>query len=119
VAAEKSLRKAVELNSLSPDPTAWLRLSVALDHQQKYNDALDAVSHAVQYSASDARVLNLANQEQARLKQLTGSSAPAPGSNTIPPVSGAPSSAPSGTKSPAPPASGPGATNAPPATTPH
>jgi Tfp pilus assembly protein PilF len=111
VAAEKSLRKAVELNTVSPDPTAWLRLAVALDHQQKYKDALDAANHAVQYSASDPRVLNLASQEQTRLKQLTG----APTSKAVPPAS----SAPSGAKPPAPPASGPGASTAPPATTPH
>lgn len=116
-AAEKSLRKAVELNTLNPDATAWLRLAVAQDHQQKYKDALDAANHAVQYSAGDPRVLNLATQEQTRLKQLTG----AP--NAIPPVTGAQpgaASGPSGAKPPsAPPPSGPGANNAPPSTQPH
>ena len=74
----------------------WLNLAVALDKQQKYPDALTAANKAAQLAAAPEykEVLQAAQGEQARLKQLTGAggttpsaSAPAPkpaGSNPMP-----------------------------------
>ena len=39
--AETNFRKSTDLNT-QPDPVTWLRLSVALDQQKKYPQALDA-----------------------------------------------------------------------------
>lgn len=69
-AAEDSLRKATELSALNPEPSVWLRLAVAMDHQKKYGDALVAANRAVELSSGEPDVLKLATQEQTRLKQL-------------------------------------------------
>ncbi len=85
-AAETYLRKALAVQQGSTDALTWLRLSLALDHQNKYADALNAANKAVDNSANNAAVGNLAKLEQSRLRQLTGgtggaapaASAPAP-----------------------------------------
>jgi tetratricopeptide (TPR) repeat protein len=72
-AAEPNLRKATEL---SPDSDAvlWLNLALSLDNQQKYPDALNAATKAVQLASAPGyeEVLKTAQGEQARLKQLSG-----------------------------------------------
>ena len=70
-AAEQSLRKATELNTSNPEPSIWLRLAIALDHQKKYSEALQAADRAAQLAANDPNVLALANTEQTRLRELT------------------------------------------------
>jgi hypothetical protein len=69
-AAEDSLLRATQLNTLSPEASVWLRLAIARDHQKKYADALLAANRAVDLSGSEPDVLKLAKQEQTRLKQL-------------------------------------------------
>ncbi|MGZ4818964.1 MAG: tetratricopeptide repeat protein [Terriglobales bacterium] len=81
--AETNLRKSAELNA-QPDPVTWLRLSVALDQQKKYPEALEAANKAVQYSADSPQANNLAKMERDRLQKLMssgGAAAPAPSSN--------------------------------------
>jgi len=81
-AAEQALKQSTTLNAGNPDPGEWLRLSVTLDHEKKYPEALDAANKAVQFAASEPNVLALAQQEQTRLKALAGpaqgASAPVP-----------------------------------------
>ena len=84
--AETNFRKSAELNP-QPDPVTWLRLSVALDHQGKYAQALDAANKAVQYSADSPQTNNLAKIERDRLQKLVN-----PGGTPAPAVSPAPSS---------------------------
>jgi tetratricopeptide (TPR) repeat protein len=72
--AETNLRKATELNA-QPDPVTWLRLSVALDQQKKYPQALDAANKAVQYSADAPQANNLAKMERDRLQKLVSTPA--------------------------------------------
>ncbi|MBZ5511709.1 MAG: hypothetical protein LAN70_11145 [Acidobacteriia bacterium] len=93
--AEMNFRKSAELNP-QPDPVTWLRLSIALDHQGKFAQALDAANKAVQYSADSPQANSLAKMERDRLQKLVnagGSAAPAasPAPNspvpTTPPVS--------------------------------
>ena len=69
-AAEDSLLRATQLNILNPQPSVWLRLAIARDHQKKYGDALIAANRAVDLSIGEPDVLKLAKQEQTRLKQL-------------------------------------------------
>jgi tetratricopeptide (TPR) repeat protein len=79
-AAEGYLRKALAVQQGSTDALTWLRLSLALDHQNKYADALNAANKAVDNSGNNAAVGNLAKVEQSRLRQLTagnGGAAPA------------------------------------------
>ncbi len=94
-AAESNLRKSSELNP-QPDPVTWLRLSVALDQQQKYPQALDAANKAVQYSADAPQANNLAKMERDRLQKLVSTpAAPAAAPPTAPaPTSPQPSNPP-------------------------
>ena len=71
VAAEQNLNKALALPQGQQDALTWLRLSLAQDHQNKYADALNAANKAVDLSANNPAVGNLAKIEQSRLKQLT------------------------------------------------
>lgn len=74
-AAEDSLQRSTQLNSLNPEPSVWLRLAIARDHQKKYADALIAANRAVELAGSEPDVLKLAKQEQTRLKQLADTKA--------------------------------------------
>lgn len=69
-AAEQALRKATELNTISPEPSIWLRYAVTLDHEKKYDQALAAANRAAQLSAGNPQVAELAEQELTRLKEL-------------------------------------------------
>jgi tetratricopeptide (TPR) repeat protein len=84
--AETNLSKSAELNAM-PDPVTYLRLSVALDQQKKYSQALDAANKAVQYSADSPQANNLAKMERDRLQKLVNT-----GGTAAPAVSPAPSS---------------------------
>ncbi|MBV9610105.1 MAG: hypothetical protein JO187_11155, partial [Acidobacteria bacterium] len=75
-AAEQNLNKALAIPQGQQDALTWLRLSLALDHQNKYPEALNAANKAVDLSASNPAVGNLAKIEQSRLKQLTAGGPP-------------------------------------------
>jgi len=95
-AAEANLKQAVQLPMPQPDPVAWLRLSVVLDQQKKYQEALDAANKAVQHSADMPQANNLARMERARLQKLLGT-APVPASTpaaTTPPTPATPAAPP-------------------------
>jgi len=84
-AAEANLKQAVQLPIAQPDPVAWLRLSVVLDQQRKYQEALDAANKAIQYSDDMPQANNLAKMERDRLQKLLGTApAPATAPATIP-----------------------------------
>jgi tetratricopeptide (TPR) repeat protein len=102
--AETNLRKSAELNS-QPDPVTYLRLSVALDQQKKYAQALEAANKAVQYSADAPQANNLAKQERDRLQKLVSASATAMPAATPAPTAPVPTSPTPST--PPPPASKP------------
>jgi hypothetical protein len=100
--AETNLRKSAEMNA-QPDPVTWLRLSVALDQQKKYPQALEAANKAVQYSADSPQANNLAKTERDRLLKLVSSSA----ATTTPATSPAPNAPSSPSPQPVTPASKP------------
>lgn len=72
--AEKELKAAAAANPAQPDPFVWYHLSLAQDHQNKYSEALASVNQAVQNSASNPDIGELAKGEQKRLLTLTGGS---------------------------------------------
>ncbi len=81
--AEENFRKAADASQAQPDPYVFYRLSLALDHQKKYADALKAVNRCLELAAADDPVSPLAKQEQSRLSKLVG--APAPAAPSTPP----------------------------------
>jgi len=83
-AAERDLKKAIELTQSQPDPVNFLRLSVVLDNQSKYPEALQTVAKAVELAPENTQVGQLARQEQNRLKQLSGGGAPGAASTAAP-----------------------------------
>ncbi|HXZ28474.1 MAG TPA: hypothetical protein VEG08_10795 [Terriglobales bacterium] len=94
--AEQELRLAVQLNQSQPYAPTWYRLALALDHQHKFAEALQAVNHAIPLFAADDPMLELAKREQDRLNKLTGTpAAPPPPANpgaTAPPAGPPPKS---------------------------
>jgi tetratricopeptide (TPR) repeat protein len=74
--AESNLRKSVEAFPEQVDPVAVLRLSVALDMQNKYPEALKYANQAVDLTKdrADSAAGKAARAEQDRLTQLSGGS---------------------------------------------
>jgi tetratricopeptide (TPR) repeat protein len=102
--AETNLRKSIDIYPQQPDPVTVLRLSIALDRQNKYQEALTVANQAVQLTQEGTTAGNMARRERDRLVQLTGGK---PAGNATTPAS----SSPSGT-APAP--TNPGQTTTPP-----
>ena len=74
--AETYLRKSVESSALQPDPVTWLQLSLALDRENKYNDALQAANKCIEI-AQNHPAGSYCAEERDRLAKLAG-----PGSGT-------------------------------------
>lgn len=71
--AEQNLKKAIDAGKdINSDPVMYLRYSVALDRQKKYQEALLAANKALELSPQGSSYYNLANQERTRLMQLMG-----------------------------------------------
>ena len=75
--AEGNLKKSVEAFPQQPDPIAIFRLSVALDMQNKYPEALKFANQAVDLTKEGTAAGKAARDEKDRLTQLTGGAAPA------------------------------------------
>jgi tetratricopeptide (TPR) repeat protein len=75
--AEGNLRKSIEAFPQQPDPIAIFRLSVALDMQNKYPEALKFANQAVDLTKEGTAAGKAARDEKDRLTQLTGGAAPA------------------------------------------
>lgn len=95
--AEQNLRKSVEIPGIQPDPVSWLQLSMALDRQSKYPDALQAAKKCVEV-AQGHPAGTYCQQEQARLEKLVSN----PPAATPKPVPTAPQTAPATAPSTAP-----------------
>jgi tetratricopeptide (TPR) repeat protein len=98
--AEANFRKSIDAFPQQPDPITVLRLSLALDRQNKYPEALTFANKAVGMTQEGSNAGSLARRERDRLVQLTGGTpAPAPagspagsagGTGTTPPPSAPP-----------------------------
>jgi tetratricopeptide (TPR) repeat protein len=73
--AEGNLRKSIDAFPQQVDPVAVLRLSLALDQQNKYPEALKVASQAVDLTKEGTTAGDAARKEKDRLTQLTGSGA--------------------------------------------
>ena len=73
--AEVNLRKSIDADPSNPDPVIILRLSLALDQQKKYPDALQQANRAVELTQETAEVGKLARNERDRLVIETGGTA--------------------------------------------
>jgi tetratricopeptide (TPR) repeat protein len=74
--AEGNLRKSIDAFPQQVDPIAVFRLSVALDMQSKYPEALKYANQAVDLTKEGTSAGDAARKEKDRLTQLTGGAAP-------------------------------------------
>ncbi len=70
--AEANFRKSIDAYPQQPDPVTVLRLSLALDRQNKYPEALTYANKAVEMTQENSNAGSLARRERDRLVQLTG-----------------------------------------------
>jgi tetratricopeptide (TPR) repeat protein len=75
--AEGNLRKSIDAYPQQVDPVAVLRLSLALDQQNKYPEALKFANQAVDLTKEGTVTGDAARKEKDRLTQLTGGTPPA------------------------------------------
>jgi tetratricopeptide (TPR) repeat protein len=74
--AESDFRKSIDAFPQQVDPIAVFRLSVALDMQNKYPEALKFANQAVDLTKEGTPAGDAARKEKDRLTQLTGGSSP-------------------------------------------
>jgi tetratricopeptide (TPR) repeat protein len=67
--AEESLRKATSFTNIQPDPISWFQLTLTLDREGKYADALQAANKCVEVSANHP-VSPYCTQERDRVQKL-------------------------------------------------
>lgn len=75
-AAEGNLRKSIDAFPQQVDPVAVLRLSLALDQQSRYPEALKFAKQAVDLTKEGTTAGDAARKEKDRLTQLTVGGAP-------------------------------------------
>ncbi|MBV8894370.1 MAG: tetratricopeptide repeat protein, partial [Acidobacteria bacterium] len=97
-AAQGNFQKSIDAYPQQPDPVTVLRLSLSLDRQNKYPEALTVANRAVELTQESTPAGNLARRERDRLLQLTGGKPTGTGaSGATPPAHPAPSSTPPNT----------------------
>jgi len=74
--AETDLRKSIDVFPQQVDPVAVLRLSLALDQQKKYVEALKYANQAVDLTKGDTPAGKAARDEKDRLTQINSGTAP-------------------------------------------
>ncbi len=75
--AEGNLRKSIDAYPQQVDPVAVLRLSLTLDQENRYPEALKYANQAVELTKEGTASGDAARREKDRLTQLTGGAAPA------------------------------------------
>jgi len=82
--AANNFKQAIDVTTGDPDPTVFLRYTLALDKAGKYPEALDAANKTLALADAQPQVKQLATQEKARLEKLANgpkpATAPAPSS---------------------------------------
>ena len=78
--AEGDLRKSIDAFPQQVDPIAVLRLSIALDNQKKYPEALKYASQAVELTKEGTNAGAAARAEKDRLTKLNSGTEPTPSS---------------------------------------
>jgi tetratricopeptide (TPR) repeat protein len=78
--AEGDLRKSIDAFPQQVDPIAVLRLSIALDNQKRYPEALKYASQAVELTKEGTNAGTAARAEKDRLTKLNSGTEPTPSS---------------------------------------
>ena len=73
--AEEYLRKSTEGQNIQQDPVSWLQLSLSLDRQNKFAEALQAANKCLEI-ANGSAASSYCSQERDRLTQLVKTPAP-------------------------------------------
>ncbi|HVO60175.1 MAG TPA: tetratricopeptide repeat protein [Terriglobales bacterium] len=81
-AAQANLQKSIDAYPQQPDPVTVLRLSLALDRQSKYPEALTVANRAVDLTQDGTPAGSMARRERDRLVQLTGGKPAGGGTST-------------------------------------
>ncbi len=68
-AAEQSLRKATGFSGIQPDPISWFQLTLTLDREQKYPDAVTAANKCIEVAGTHP-VKSYCQQELERVQKL-------------------------------------------------
>lgn len=89
--AQASFQKSIDAFPQQPDPVTVLRLSLSLDRQNKYPEALTVANRAVELTQEGTPAGNLARRERDRLVQLTGGKPAAGATGSTPATPGQPS----------------------------
>jgi tetratricopeptide (TPR) repeat protein len=76
--AEANLKKSIDAYPQQVDPVVVLRLSLTLDQENRYPDALKYAEQAVSLTKEGTASGDAARKEKDRLTQLTGGATPAP-----------------------------------------
>lgn len=76
--AEANYKKSIDAYPQQVDPVAVLRLSLTLDQENRYPDALKYADQAVTLTKEGTATGDAARKEKDRLTQLTGGATPAP-----------------------------------------
>ena len=92
--AQTNLQKSIDAYPQQPDPVTVLRLSLTLDRQNKYPEALTVANRAVELTQEGTSAGSMARRERDRLVQLTGGK---PATNSTTPASSQPGTAPTTT----------------------
>jgi tetratricopeptide (TPR) repeat protein len=91
--AEKQFKQAIEAYKVQPDPSQLLRLTLTLDKEGKYAEALDWCNKTLQIAPAGTPYQQLGQQEHDRLVKLAGSPAK-PAAPTAAPATSAPAPTP-------------------------
>jgi tetratricopeptide (TPR) repeat protein len=86
-AAEQALRKSTSFTGAQPDPITWFQLTLTLDREGKYADALQAANKCVEVSTGHP-VNPYCTQERDRVQKLAANppaAKPAPASQATTP----------------------------------
>jgi hypothetical protein len=74
-----NFNKSVEVTKENPDPTVFLRLTLAYDKAGRYPEALDMAKKTLALQGVSPQVTQLATQEKSRLEKLASAPKPAAG----------------------------------------
>ncbi|HLH10104.1 MAG TPA: hypothetical protein VKW78_22910 [Terriglobales bacterium] len=80
--AETYLRKSVESAAMQPDPVTWLQLSLALDRENKYGDALQAANKCIEIAQNHPAGTYCVDERDRLVKLVGPAAAQKPASDT-------------------------------------
>jgi tetratricopeptide (TPR) repeat protein len=70
----QNFNKSIDVTKDNPDPTVFLRLTIAYDKAGQYNEALDMAKKTLALPGVSQQIASLATNEKNRLEKLTANS---------------------------------------------